>query len=74
MRMTALVRVVQTNDMARTNDWYEQVPGFHWVSSQGDEWCRLERDEVAVMFMRNSDLGSPHATATQCRSSTEHGT
>jgi hypothetical protein len=28
-------------------------------------WCRLERDGAAIMFMRNGHLGAPHATATQ---------
>jgi uncharacterized glyoxalase superfamily protein PhnB len=63
--MTALVPMLQSNDMARTKNWYEQVLGFRCVSSQGDEWCRLERDDVAIMFMRNAHLGEPHATATQ---------
>jgi uncharacterized glyoxalase superfamily protein PhnB len=65
MRMTALVPMLQTNDMPRTRNWYEEVLGFHCVSAQGDEWCRLERDDIAVMFMRNAHLGPPRATATQ---------
>jgi len=65
MRMTALVPMLQTNDMARTRSWYEEVLGFRCVSAQDDEWCCLERDEIAIMFMRNAYLGSPHATATQ---------
>ena len=65
VRMTALVPMLQTNDMARTRQWYEDVLGFRCVAAQGDEWCRLERDQVAIMFMRNAHLGAPHATATQ---------
>ncbi len=65
MRMTALVPMLQTSDMLRTRSWYEKVLGFTCVSAQGDEWCRLERDNIAVMFMRNDHLGPPHATATQ---------
>lgn len=65
MRLKALVPMLQTEDMRRTRDWYEHVLGFSCVSAQGDEWCRLERDDVAFMFMRNDHLGSPHATATQ---------
>jgi uncharacterized glyoxalase superfamily protein PhnB len=65
MRMNALVLMLQTNEMMRTRSWYEQVLGFHCVSAQGDQWCRLERDGVAIMFMRNAHLGPPHATATQ---------
>src|SRR5262245_32556525 len=65
VRMTALVPMLQTNDMIRTQNWYEEVLGFRCVSAQGDEWCRLERDDIAIMFMRNAHLGPPHATATQ---------
>jgi uncharacterized glyoxalase superfamily protein PhnB len=65
MRMNALVPMLQTNDMIRTRSWYEQVLGFRCVSAQGDGWCRLERDDVAIMFMRIDHLGPPHATATQ---------
>jgi len=65
MRMTSLVPMLQTNDMARTRTWYEEVLRFRCVSAQDDEWCRLERDAVAIMFMRNAHLGPPHATATQ---------
>jgi len=65
MRMTALVPMLQTNDMARTCDWYEDVLGFRRVSSESDEWCRLERDDIAIMFMRNEHL------ATRCRRDTD---
>jgi catechol 2,3-dioxygenase-like lactoylglutathione lyase family enzyme len=65
MRMTALIPMLQTNDMTRTRNWYEDVLGFRCVSVQADEWCRLERDDIALMFMRNAHLGPPHATATQ---------
>ncbi len=65
MRMTALVPMLQTDDMTRTRQWYEEVLGFRCASVEGDEWCRLQRDEIAIMFMRNAHLGPPHATATQ---------
>jgi catechol 2,3-dioxygenase-like lactoylglutathione lyase family enzyme len=66
MRMTSLVPMLQTHDMARTRQWYEEVLGFRCVSAGDDDgWCRLERDAVAIMFMRNDHLGAPHATATQ---------
>ena len=66
MRMTALIPMLQTNDMKHTRKWYEEVLGFRCVSaSQDDGWCRLERDEIAIMFMRNAHLGPPYATATQ---------
>ena len=65
MRMKALVPMLQTNDMTRTRKWYEEVLGFVCVSAEGEDWCRLARDDVAIMLMRNAHLGSPHATATQ---------
>jgi uncharacterized glyoxalase superfamily protein PhnB len=65
MRFQRLVPMLQTNDMARTKAWYETVLGFACISEDGDTWCRLERDDVALMFMRNDHLGAPHATATQ---------
>ena len=65
MRFNALVPMLQANDIARTREWYESMLGFRCVSAEGDTWCRLARDDVAIMFMRNDHLGSPHATATQ---------
>jgi catechol 2,3-dioxygenase-like lactoylglutathione lyase family enzyme len=64
MRFKALVPMLHTNDIDGTRRWYELVLGFRCVAVQ-DEWCRLVRDDVAIMFMRNAHLGSPHATATQ---------
>lgn len=65
MRLTGLVPMLQTDDMVRTRNWYETVLGFRCVSVAGDGWCRLERDDVAIMFMRNAHLGAPQATAVQ---------
>ena len=62
MRMTALVPMLLTTDIVRTRNWYEEVLGFRCVSSERDGWCRLD---IAIMFMRNDHLGTPHATATQ---------
>ena len=65
MRFTALVPMLHTTDMDGTKKWYESVLGFRCVGEMGDEWCRLERDDVAIMFMRIDQMGTPHATATQ---------
>lgn len=65
MRMKALVPMLQTEDIARTRRWYEEVLGFRCVSAEGGDWCRLERDGVALMFMRNDHLGPPRSTSTQ---------
>ena len=65
MRFNGLVPMLQTHDMKRTREWYASVLGFRCVSAEGDNWCRLERDDVAIMFMHNDHLGPSHATATQ---------
>jgi catechol 2,3-dioxygenase-like lactoylglutathione lyase family enzyme len=65
MRFNGLVPMLQTDDMKRTRQWYESLLGFRCVSAAGDGWCRLVRDDVAIMFMHNDHLGPPHATATQ---------
>jgi catechol 2,3-dioxygenase-like lactoylglutathione lyase family enzyme len=65
MRLTGLVPMLQTNEMTRTRHWYETVLGFRCVSAEGETWCRLARDDVSIMFMRNAHLGEPHATAVQ---------
>jgi catechol 2,3-dioxygenase-like lactoylglutathione lyase family enzyme len=57
--------MLQTDDLRRTIAWYESVLGFRRVSPDDDSWCRLVRDDIAIMFMRNDHMGSPHATATQ---------
>jgi uncharacterized glyoxalase superfamily protein PhnB len=63
-RLLALTPMLQARDLARTIVWYETVLGFRCTGKE-DGWCRLERDQVALMFMRNAHLGEPHATATQ---------
>ena len=61
-----LVPMLQTLDVERTITWYETILGFRSEGFQpGDGWCRLSRDDVAIMFMTNAHLGPPHATATQ---------
>jgi len=66
VRLRSLAPMLQSSDLQRTIDWYESVLGFRCVNrQQNDGWCRLERDGVALTFMRNAHLGTPHATATQ---------
>lgn len=60
-----LVPMLQTNDMDGTVAWYEAVLGFQRTGPKSDGWCSLSRDDVSIMFMTNSHLGPPHATATQ---------
>lgn len=63
-RFSALVPMLQADDLDVTAEWYHRVLGFE-VSRRNEDWCRLTRDDVALMFMRNAHLGPPRATATQ---------
>jgi uncharacterized glyoxalase superfamily protein PhnB len=64
MRFVSLEPMLQTEDMQRTTEWYVSVLGFVVSASMEAEWCRLTRDRVSLMFMKNDHLGKPHATAT----------
>ena len=65
MRFKMLVPMLQCHDIEATETWYRSVLGFQCVGKLEQVWCRLERDEAAIMFMRNAHFGLPHATATQ---------
>lgn len=65
MRFSELVPMLQTEDMPGTIRWYEEVLGFTVAGRSGDDWCRLQRDGAAIMFMHNDHIGPPQATATQ---------
>ncbi len=64
IRLRSLCPMLQSSDLEHTIDWYQSVLGFRCIGRE-DEWCRLERDGVWLMFMHNAHLGAPHATATQ---------
>ena len=64
VRLRSLTPMLQSGDLQRTIDWYGSVLGFRCIGRE-DGWCRLEREGVTIMFMRNDHLGAPHATATQ---------
>ena len=63
-RFRSVSPMLQSGNLQRTIDWYESVLGFRCTGRE-EGWCRLERDRVALMFMRNAHVGEPHATATQ---------
>ncbi len=64
MTFKALTPMLQTESIARTQQWYEETLGFRCVSPESNDWCRLERDNVAIMFMNNDHLGPPQMTGT----------
>ena len=57
--------MLQSSDLERTIAWYEDVLGFKCTGRYEGNWCRLEREGVSIMFMKNEHLGAPHATAVQ---------
>jgi predicted enzyme related to lactoylglutathione lyase len=57
--------MLQSSDLERTIEWYESVLGFKCTGRYQGNWCRLEREGVSIMFMKNEHLGAPHATAVQ---------
>jgi catechol 2,3-dioxygenase-like lactoylglutathione lyase family enzyme len=58
--------MLQTEDMERTIAWYQSLLGFTVIDRSDDGgWCRLARDEVALMFAHNEHWGPPQATITQ---------
>lgn len=59
MRFSALVPIIQCNDIEATKNWYETTLGFRCVGPLDQNWCRLERDGVALTFTRNAHLGPP---------------
>jgi len=64
MVFKALTPMLHTASIDTTRSWYESMLGFRCVAQEAG-WCRLVRDNVAIMFMENDHLGPPHATATQ---------
>lgn len=63
--LNLLVPMLQCEDVRATAEWYQTILGFQCVATFGQEWCRLERDGAAIMFMKNAHFGRPLATATQ---------
>jgi hypothetical protein len=47
----ALLPMLQTEDIGRAGGWYESVMGFE-TTGASDDWLRLARDDIAIMFMR----------------------
>jgi hypothetical protein len=72
MQFKALVPMLQAEDIGRTKEWYESTLGFV-ATGVSDDWLRLVRDGVSIMFMRNEQLGTPSATATQYIRRRPHG-
>ncbi|GJM03453.1 MAG: bleomycin resistance family protein [Rhodomicrobium sp.] len=61
----SLVPMLHTKEMDKTISFYEDVLGFHCVGRFENDWCRLEREGVAIMFFEVDEFDKPNATATQ---------
>ena len=60
----ALAPMLQAADLDATVAWYTSVLGFTCAARE-EGWVRLERDEVALMFITDDEFGAPQATGTQ---------
>jgi catechol 2,3-dioxygenase-like lactoylglutathione lyase family enzyme len=63
-RFESLAPMLQAADLNATVTWYTSVLGFK-CAAQEEGWARLERDEVALMFITDQEFGSPQVTGVQ---------
>jgi catechol 2,3-dioxygenase-like lactoylglutathione lyase family enzyme len=64
VRFEALSPMLQAADLDATVAWYTAVLGFTCVARE-EGWVRLERDEVALMFITDAEFGAPQVTGAQ---------
>jgi catechol 2,3-dioxygenase-like lactoylglutathione lyase family enzyme len=64
VRFQALAPMLQAADLDATVAWYTSVLGFQ-TAAREEGWVRLERDEVALMFITDEEFGAPQATGVQ---------
>lgn len=61
----SLTPMLEVQDMEETISFYEQKLGFKCVGKQGNEWARLEKDNVAIILTkRYSQLEQSKPTLT----------
>jgi len=63
-RFESLAPMLQATNLNATVTWYTAVLGFKCVA-QEEGWARLERDDVAIMFITDDEFGPPQATGVQ---------
>jgi len=56
--------MLQAADLDATVAWYTAVLGFTCVARE-EGWVRLERDEVALMFITDAGFRAPQVTGAQ---------
>lgn len=61
----SVVPMLHTHKMDETVKFFEDVLQFSCVGRAGNEWCRLARDDAAIMYFKVDEFNKPHATATQ---------
>ncbi|NER15073.1 bleomycin resistance family protein [Leptobacterium flavescens] len=50
MGLKGLSPMLQVDDMDHTIKYYESVLGFKCESRMNDDWARVERDDISIMF------------------------
>ncbi|MBT8273919.1 MAG: bleomycin resistance family protein [Bacteroidia bacterium] len=50
MVLKDLIPILETNNMDETIKYYESVLGFKCIGRMNNDWARLERDKISLMF------------------------
>ncbi len=65
MSLKELIPMMETNNLEETIKFYEEVLGFKCVHKVNDDWARMERDDVVIMFsMRFTQEEHPNTFLT----------
>ncbi|MBT8253096.1 MAG: bleomycin resistance family protein [Flavobacteriaceae bacterium] len=50
MSLKELIPMLETSNMKETISFYEEVLGFRCINQVKNDWARLERDDIVLMF------------------------
>ena len=50
MSLKELIPMLETNNISETISFYEEILGFKCVGKVDNDWARLERDDIVIMF------------------------
>ncbi|MBT8267606.1 MAG: VOC family protein [Bacteroidia bacterium] len=65
MSLRELIPMLETNNIVETISFYEEVLGFKCVKKVDNDWARLEREDVAIMFsIRFTEQDHPNTFLT----------
>jgi uncharacterized glyoxalase superfamily protein PhnB len=52
MKLLELRPMLEVQNMDQSIDFYEKKLGFSCINRMGDDWARLQRDQVGIMLSR----------------------